>query len=70
MNDLSFKIKALRNEIYQLSLRIAHATKDANFDQDKLKEMRSTKIRLELELPNLIKQQWEETYERLDLGDD
>jgi hypothetical protein len=70
MNDLSLRIKALRSEIDKLSVRIAHAVKDANFDQGTLKELRSTKARLELELPKLLKQQWEETHERLDLGDD
>jgi hypothetical protein len=70
MNDLSSRIKVLRNEIDSLSAKISNASKDENFDQDKLKEMRLKKTKLELELPRLIRQQWEETHERLDLGDD
>jgi hypothetical protein len=70
MNDLSSRIKVLRNEIDSLSAKISNAAKDENFDQDKLKEMRLKKTKLELELPRLVRQQWEETHERLDLGDD
>lgn len=70
MNDLSFRIKTLQNEIDSLSVKIANATKDETFDQDKLKEMRSRKVSMELELPRLVRQQWEETYERLNLDND
>lgn len=70
MNDLSFRIKTLQNEIDRLSVKIANAIKDESFDQPKLKEMRSRKVSMELELSRLVKQQWEETYERLDLDDD
>jgi RNase P/RNase MRP subunit p30 len=70
MNNLSFRIKSLRSEIDNLSVKIANATKDETFDQAKLKEMRSRKVSMELELSRLVRQQWEETYERLDLDDD
>jgi RNase P/RNase MRP subunit p30 len=70
MNNLSFRIKSLRSEIDNLSVKIVNATKDETFDQAKLKEMRSRKVSMELELSRLVRQQWEETYERLDLDDD
>lgn len=70
MNDLSDSIKATRSEIDKLTIAINNASKAGNVDQGNIKKMRSRRADLSLELPKLIKQQWEETHERLDLSDD
>jgi hypothetical protein len=44
--------------------------KDENYNKQKLVEMQKQKNEYSLELSRLIKEEWEETHERLDYGDD
>jgi septal ring factor EnvC (AmiA/AmiB activator) len=70
MSELSKRIEKVTKEIDQLTKSIANAAKDESFDKNKLKEMTDKKNKLALERTRLVRQEWEETHERLDYGDD
>jgi hypothetical protein len=64
--NLSIIIQKTQEEIEKLTKTIA-SLKD---DKEKRTPLEAKKAKLVLELGRLIRQQWEETYERLDLSDD
>jgi hypothetical protein len=64
------QIQIIQESIKRLDNMIQLAIKDENFDRQKLDEMQKQKTQYSLELSRLFKIQWEETYERLDYGDE
>ena len=64
--NLSIMIQKTQEEIEKLTKAIT-LLKD---DKEKRAPLEAKKAKLVLELGRLIRQQWEETYERLDLDDD
>ena len=64
------RIQFVQENIKRLNDLIQLAIKDENYNKQKLTEMQKQKNVYSLELARIMKEQWEETHERLDFGDD
>ena len=64
------RIQFVQENIKRLNDLIQLAIKDENYNKQKLTEMQKQKNAYSLELARIMKEQWEETHERLDFGDD
>ena len=63
-------IKFIQESIKRLDNMIQCLIKEENYNKERLIELQKQKAQLSLELSAAVKEQWEETYERLDYGDD
>ena len=64
------RIQFVRENINRITTIIQASMKDENYNKQTLVEMQKQKNEYSLELSRLIKEEWEETHERLDYGDD
>ena len=64
------KIKFVQESINRIRKLIESAKKDKNYNPEILKKHYSDLAEYQRELSRLSKIEWEETYERLDFGDD
>ena len=64
------RIQFVQENINRLKSLIELSKKTENYDQDMLKKQYSDLAVFQIELSKLIKEEWEETHERLDYGDD
>jgi len=64
------QIKFVQESINRINKLIESAKKDENYNPETLKKHYSDLAEYQRELSRLRKVEWEETYERLDFGDD
>jgi len=64
------RMQIVQENINRLKSLIELSKKTENYDQDMLKKQYSDLAVFQIELSKLIKEEWEETHERLDYGDD
>lgn len=60
----------VQENINRLKSLIELSKKTENYDQDMLKKHHNDLAVFQIELSKLIREEWEETHERLDYGDD
>jgi hypothetical protein len=64
------RIQFVQENINRLKSLIESSKKTENYDQDMLKKHINDLAVFQIEISKLIREEWEETHERLDYGDD
>lgn len=70
MNSMNGKIKFVQENINRLTRMIEYLYQDKNYNPESLMRLRKELNENKQELSVLLRDQWEETYERLGYGDD